>query len=240
IDYGPYGWIDDYAPDWTPNTTDAQGRRYRYGWQPKVAHWNLARLAQALSSLFADAAPLQDGLDRYATAYARRERGDTARKLGLAECRDEDEALVRDLYVLMQDVEVDMTLWFRGLADVDAAAPSLAPLEEAFYDPGKRAAAEPLLDAWLGRYAARLRDDPLSPDARRGRMLAANPRFVLRNYLAQQAIDRAEQGDAAGVRELLDVMRRPYDEQPGREAFARRRTDWARDRAGCSMLSCSS
>ena len=240
IDYGPYGWIDGYDPGWTPNTTDAQGRRYRYGWQPKVAHWNLARLAQALSPLFPDAAPLQDGLDRYATAYALHERGGNARKLGLAECRDEDEALVRDLYLLMQDVEVDMTLWFRGLVDVDADAPSLAPLEDAFYDPAKRAAAEPVLDAWLGRYAARLRDDPLSPGARRERMLAANPRFVLRNYLAQQAIDRAEQGDASGVRELLDVMRRPYDEQPGREAFARRRPEWARDRAGCSTLSCSS
>src|SRR5690606_7104367 len=70
IDYGPYGWIDDYDPDWTPNTTDAQGRRYRFGWQPRIAHWNLVRLAQALSPLFQDPAPLQAGLDRYEAAFA--------------------------------------------------------------------------------------------------------------------------------------------------------------------------
>src|SRR5690606_31874380 len=104
----------------------------------------------------------------------------------------------------------------------------------------KREASAPAFDEWLARYAARLRGDPLGAAARRQRMDAANPRYVLRNYLAQQVIDRAEQGDPGGVVEWLDVMRRPYDDQPGREAFARQRPDWARHKAGCSMLSCSS
>jgi uncharacterized protein YdiU (UPF0061 family) len=245
IDYGPYGWIDAYDPDWTPNTTDAGGRRYRFGWQPAIARWNLIRLAQALSPLFADAAPLQAGIDGFGVAYTEAERAIAARKLGLTECGDEDIALLRDLHALMQAAEMDMTLSFRGLIAVAADAadgqpPSPAALEDAFYDPGKRATQHTALRDWLQRYAARIAADPLPAAERRERMRLANPRYVPRNYLAQQAIDRAEAGDPSGVVELLDVLRRPYDDQPGREAYAARRPDWARDRAGCSMLSCSS
>ena len=240
IDYGPYGWIDDYDPDWTPNTTDAQGRRYRFGWQAKVAYWNLTRLAGALSPLFAGPEPLQEGLQRYREAYAAAERGNIARKLGFAECRDDDIALMEDLHALLQAGEVDMTIFFRNLAEVELVEPSLLALEDAFYDADKREAIESSLVDWLRRYAWRTAEDPLDAEARKARMNAANPRHVLRNYLVQQAIDRAEAGDESGVAELLEVMRRPYDDQPGNERFARRRPDWARDRAGCSMLSCSS
>lgn len=240
IDYGPYGWIDAYDPDWTPNTTDAQGRRYRFGWQPRIAYWNLGQLARALSSLFADAAPLQAGLARFADTYAAAERDNAARKLGLAGCADADLALSRDLHGLLQAHEVDMTIWYRGLADLDPAAPSLAPLEEAFYEPSRRTAGEGALREWLLRYAARLRGDPLPAEVRRRRMHAANPRYVPRNWLAQEAIDRAHAGDIGGVHELQAVMRRPYEEQPGRAHFAGKRPDWARAKPGCSMLSCSS
>ncbi|MBN8261579.1 MAG: YdiU family protein [Xanthomonadales bacterium] len=240
IDYGPYGWIDAYDPDWTPNTTDAAGRRYRFGWQPRVAYWNLGQLARALSPLFADPAPLQDGLARFATAFTDADRDATARKLGLAECRDDDVERMRALHGLLQVHEVDMTLWFRALADLDPQAPSLQPLEAAFYDPGKRAAGEAAFMDWLAGHAARLREDPLPASERRARMHAANPKYVLRNWLAQEAIDRAHAGDLGGVETLLEVMRRPYDDQPGREHFAGKRPEWAKDRVGCSMLSCSS
>jgi uncharacterized protein YdiU (UPF0061 family) len=147
----------------------------------------------------------------------------------------------------MSVVETDMTLFYRHLADVpteDPALPTerlLEPLEVAFYEPasvgGEHRAR---LAVWLGRYAARAREDG-TPDAERRRIMnRVNPRFVLRNYVAQLAIERAEQDDASVLVELLEVLRHPFDEQPGKERFAEKRPDWARNRPGCSMLSCSS
>ena len=240
IDYGPYGWIDNYDPDWTPNTTDAQGRRYRFGWQPKIAYWNLTRLVAALSSLFAGPEPLQEGLQVFRETYAAQERDNVARKLGLAECGEQDLQLMEQLQSLMHEGEVDMTLFFRGLSRLSPQ--DLAPdrLGEVFYSEEKRQAIQAGLADWLQRYAARLSQNPLPEALRQARMLAANPCYVPRNYLVQQVIDRAEQGDPAGINELLQVLRHPYDDQPGNESFAQRRPDWARERAGCSMLSCSS
>ena len=240
IDYGPYGWVDDYDPDWTPNTTDAQGRRYRFGTQPQVAYWNLTRLAQALAPLFEDVAPLHEGLARFQAVHARCERDDIAAKLGLAECQDADLALMADWLTLLHDGEMDMTLAFRGLIDLDPQAPRLAVLEEAFYSEARRDAVLPALQQWLQRYVARLQADALDPVQRRERMAAANPLYVLRNWLAQEAIELAGQGDLSGVHTLQEVLRRPYEVQPGREHYAAKRPEWARNKAGCSMLSCSS
>lgn len=258
IDYGPYGWIEDYDPDWTPNTTDAQGRRYRFGWQPAIVRWNLGRLAQALSPLFVDAEALRDGIERFGAAYTAAERDNTARKLGLRECRDDDVAAIRELYALMHDSEADMTLTFSALTELDFSGngdadakldAALDALRDAFYDPAKRDAQRERWSAWLRAYAQRVSEDAGSPDGaidaeadarRRAQMRTANPVYVLRNYLAQEAIDRAERGDDEGVNELLDLLRRPYESQPGRERYAAKRPEWARTRAGCSMLSCSS
>ncbi len=240
IDYGPYGWIDNFDPDWTPNTTDAQGRRYRFGHQAQVAYWNLGKLANALAPLLPTHEILHAGLQRYAETFIACDRANIAGKLGFAECRDDDVALMQSLHELLSRAEVDMTIFFRALADFEAARPTLGVFEHAFYDAGKREASASGFNDWLTRYAERVLDDARLPADRIAAMNAVNPKFVLRNYLAQQAIDRADEGDFSGIEELLEVMRNPYEPQPGRELFAQRRPDWARHRAGCSMLSCSS
>ena len=116
----------------------------------------------------------------------------------------------------------------------------LAALEPAFYRSELLALHRDALGAWLSAWGDRVLADGEPAAQRVARMNAANPCYVLRNYLAQQAIELAERGDPARLHELLAVLRHPYDEQPGQEAYAARRPDWARDKPGCSMLSCSS
>ncbi len=246
IDYGPYGWLDDYDPSWTPNTTDAQGRRYRYGNQPQVALWNLIQLANALVPLIGETKPLEAAIDAYPKRFEEKQAEMIASKLGLAALDPEDEAFVDELFEVLVLVETDMTIFFRRLAELPTEgafdeAEALSHFQGARYveaeldeEKGRRTA------GWLRRYAERVRRDGVDDEARRERMNAVNPKYVLRNYLAQLAIDASEAGDHSKVRELLDVMRRPYDEQPGREEYAKKRPDWARSRPGCSMLSCSS
>ncbi|MEP6881302.1 MAG: protein adenylyltransferase SelO family protein, partial [Dokdonella sp.] len=145
-----------------------------------------------------------------------------------------------ELYEWMAAAEVDMTIFFRTLSDSSLAERVPDSFSEAFYDDSKRQQSRTFLEEWLARYATRLLSDAQSSEQRRQAMRAANPRYVLRNWLAQQAIDKANAGDDSEITLLLDVMRRPYEDQPGRERFAQRRPDWARNKAGCSMLSCSS
>lgn len=248
IDYGPYGWLEDYDPNWTPNTTDANGKRYRFGNQPGIGQWNLAQLGNALYPLVEDADALQVAIDGYVTHFRDGHQEMFRTKLGFAEWDTErDEPLMVGLLDLLQDAETDMTLTYRGLAEVStgegvSADDRFAPLLDAFYVPEEQLTDElrGRWDAWLDDYVARIRSDGTSDDARRDAMNAVNPLYVMRNYLAQIAIDKSTEGDHSGITELLEVMRNPYTQQPGKEAFAEKRPDWARTKVGCSMLSCSS
>jgi len=232
IDYGPYGWLEGYDPAWTPNTTDAEGRRYSYGNQPQIALWNLARLAEALLPIV-EKDELEAGLRLYGDVYQEAMTAALASKLGLSSLdRDGDHELMQGLFKVFGEVETDFTLFFRNLANVETSADDLAGV---FYD--KPA---PGLRAWLDRYLARVKADSLPAATRRERMNAVNPKYVPRNYLAQQAIDAMARGDASVLETLMKVLERPYEEQPESEQFAARRPEWARHKAGCSALSCSS
>ena len=247
IDYGPYGWLEGFDPGWTPNTTDAGGRRYRYGSQPQIAHWNLTRLASALFPLIKEEAALVHGLGVFEETFDRTARQMLADKLGWkAIVSPDDEALLTELLELLQQTETDMTLFFRGLSAVpldDTAddAAMIAPLVEAFYAPqGLSVVERNRLVNWLRQYAEQVKRDGVPEAERRARMHLANPKYVLRNYLAQQAIDALAQGDASVMKRVMEVLKRPYDEQPAHHDLAARRPEWARHKAGCSALSCSS
>jgi uncharacterized protein YdiU (UPF0061 family) len=242
IDYGPYGWLEGYDPQWTPNTTDAHGRRYCYGNQPDIALWNLARFAEALMPLIPEKAALEEALELYARTFQSGWNDALARKLGFQSLEESDGELLGGLFAALQQVETDFTLFFRGLCAVplgDGASDEalLEPIVPAFYRlPGEIERAR-WVD-WIKRYTVRARRE--DANGRVAKMAAANPKYVFRNYLAQQAIDALEQGDASVMERMMAVLRAPYDEQPDAQDLAARRPEWARDRAGCSALSCSS
>jgi uncharacterized protein YdiU (UPF0061 family) len=250
IDYGPYGWLEGYDPQWTPNTTDAAGRRYCYGNQPHIALWNLVRLANALLPLMEDKAPLEQALGTYGETYVSTWRSMLARKIGLAALEgDADDGLLNDLFDILGATETDMTLFFRLLANVPVGARAdrmddaalVEPLRRAYYSDDALAPAHVKRTAeWLRRYVERALRDGASDDDRRHRMNATNPKYVLRNYLAQLAIDGLVQDYPATMERLMRVLERPYDEQPEHDELADRRPEWARNRPGCSALSCSS
>ncbi|CAN5292285.1 YdiU family protein [soil metagenome] len=235
IDYGPYGWLEPFDLTWTPNTTDAQNRRYRFGNQPTIAHWNLAQLAKALLPLCPDPQPLRRVIDQWPAQFSELYRGTMLRKLGLSGRVDtfvEDDGLVTELGELMTTLEVDYTLFFRRLAQpqriTEACYGEVTPVEHA------------MLDRWITRYLARAKREGLAETERAARICEVNPIYVPRNYLVQEVIDATARGDRAQLLALLDVLRDPYTERAGLAHYAGKRPEWARHKVGCSMLSCSS
>ncbi|MFH2122595.1 MAG: protein adenylyltransferase SelO [Pseudomonadota bacterium] len=254
IDYGPYGWLEGYDANWTPNTTDSQGRRYSFGNQPHIGQWNLLQLANAIYPLVNQAEPFEEALVMYNELFFKEWNRMMAAKLGLRGfVASTDAALISELIQILQLVETDMTIFFRQLAslpptdsrsdqrEATSEYSSLHPFDNAWY---QSAAITPeyrqRVSSWLSSYISRLRRDKLPDAERKSRMNRVNPKYVLRNYLVQLAIDKAESGNFSMVHELLDLVRHPYDEQPSREHFFCKRPEWARNRPGCSMLSCSS
>lgn len=244
IDYGPYGWLEGYDTDWTPNTTDRQHKRYRYGNQPNIGLWNLYQLANSVYPLIEDAEPLEAILEDYNNNYASQYLDMMSAKVGFFAKDEKDAQLLEALEAVLQTIETDMTLFFRLLSDVskkDSASLAVTKIKEAFYSP--EALKENILtnwENWFTGYLKRLAIESFSDAERKEKMHLVNPKYVLRNYMAQLAIDKADEGDYSLIDELYTLLKNPYDEQPDNEKWFAKRPEWARNKVGCSMLSCSS
>jgi uncharacterized protein YdiU (UPF0061 family) len=220
IDYGPFGFMEAFNPDHICNHTDQQGR-YSYANQVPVGHWNCYALGNALLPLIGDADTTQEALDVYQPEFARAIDQLLHAKVGLASAREDDRGLLDDMFKLMADNHVDFTLFFRRLGELRLDAPEHdAPLRDLFID-------REGFDAWAVQYRARLRQENSVDAVRRDAMHKTNPKYVLRNYLAQVAIEQAQNGDYTGVHKLLAVLERPFDEQPENESYAALPPDWA-------------
>ena len=248
IDYGPYGWLEPFEPGWTPNTTDFGQYRYAFGRQPTIAQWNLMMLARALSPLVTEPKDLNRGLERYRATFTQTYDEQISRKLGLSSLPDvDDKPLIELLNQSLFESQMDMTVFFRHLAHVAAEVAFHGRNEHLFQKLIKNATyASPdsgqheNLLSWLNQYATRLGKESRDAYSIRDEMLRANPKYVLRNYLAQEAIDGADMGDLSALETLFKVLRTPFDEHPEHEILAAKRPDWASDKPGCATLSCSS
>ena len=228
LDYGPFGFIDDYDPGFICNHSDHNGR-YAFNQQPYIGLWNLSCLAQALLPL-AQKEELKAALDRYTPLCEGRYMELMRAKFGLLETKEEDVPLIQDLLALMHLHHVDYTSFFRTLGLFQAGTESLnEPLRDVFLD---RAS----FDQWARRYKDRLREEGSQDEDRLVRMNRVNPKYVLRNYLAQTAIEKAEKKDYSEIDRLLTLLHNPYSDQPGMEAYAASPPNWGKHLS----VSCSS
>jgi uncharacterized protein YdiU (UPF0061 family) len=229
IDYGPFGFMEAFDARHICNHSDQQGR-YAYHMQPKIGQWNCFALGQALLPLIGEVDNTHAALEVYQDAYAGKLDDLLHAKLGLREKQEDDGAMIDAMFSLLQNNHADFTLFFRRLGELqldNLAADE--PLRDLFID-------RPAFDAWLAQYRARLRQENSVDAERRQAMHATNPKYVLRNYLAQIAIEKAQNKDFSETEKLLSVLGKPFDEQPEHEKYAELPPDWANN----IEVSCSS
>lgn len=244
IDYGPYGWLEDYNPNWTPNTTDNEHKRYRFGNQPQIAQWNLLQLANALYPLIEEVKPLEKILNNFPVKYEEDYIQMMHNKVGLEELNEITKNIIYLLTENLQLTETDMTIFFRKLSQVskeDSVENAFQKIAASFYV--SEEIKETIYDTWLfwfTLYINQLKKENQSDLERKKRMNLVNPKYVLRNYMAQLAIDAAEKEDYSLINELYEMLLNPYDEQEQYQKWFTKRPDWAKNKIGCSALSCSS
>jgi uncharacterized protein YdiU (UPF0061 family) len=241
IDYGPFSFLDDYDPAFTPNTTDLPGRRYAFGQQPAIGYWNLGCLASAIAPLLPDTVDLVAALEEYEGIYLNRFYGMMGNKLGLDQVREADIDLITRFEKTLVTIRPDMTIFYQQLTDlpleVDQAQAVADHFNDSFYKDLTPADSDMLFNL-MQAYAARIKANTISREESVRRMRKASPRFILRNYLLHQAIEELEKGEDALFRKLQEAIRNPYSNDF--DEFLAKRPGWASQKAGCSMLSCSS
>jgi uncharacterized protein YdiU (UPF0061 family) len=228
LDYGPFGFIDDYDPGFICNHSDYNGR-YAFNQQPFIGLWNLSCLAQALLPIVPKE-ELKASLDRYTPIHQTQYLELMRFKLGFEGTRADDESLVNDLLVLMAESRADYTNFFRTLGDFGSApGEQNEGLRDFFVN-------RDAFGSWVARYQARLCEQTGTDVERRERMNKVNPKYVLRNYLAQTAIEKAQQKDYSEIDRLLTLLQNPYSDQPGMDSYAAPPPNWGKHLA----VSCSS
>ena len=241
IDYGPYSFVDNFDPEFTPNTTDLPGRRYAFGNQPSIGYWNLGCLANAILPLLPDKEELVAALETYKDLYWQKYFLMMGRKLGLDEVRQEDVKLFTQLEETLTSIQPDMTIFYQLLIDLPLYMASKEEVakhfEQSLYSDLTAEQSEALY-AFIKVYLARINTNKITRQASQEHMRAANPRFILRNYLLHQAIEELERGENQLFTKLQEALKEPYTDKY--DEFFEIRPGWANEKAGCSMLSCSS
>lgn len=241
IDYGPYSFVDDYDPKFTPNTTDLPGRRYAFGRQAAIAKWNLGCLASALAPLFPDTKALVAAYEAYDDIFWEKFYAMMGNKLGLDAFKAEDLELITNFEKTLTALKPDMAIFYQLLIDLPLAIENeqevVGHFEDSFYralQPTESSSLYSLMQA----YTERIKANTCSREESEQRMRENNPRFILRNYLLHQAIEGLESGDDQLFLKLQEAIKAPYSRDF--DEFFSKRPDWASQKAGCSMLSCSS
>ena len=236
IDYGPFSMMDGYDLEFTPNTTDLPGKRYAFGKQGQISHWNLATLANAIFPLINDADALEKILDNYGKKFWTDHDKMLANKFGLDEVLPEDERFFIDWQQLMQDLNLDYTLFFQSLEKVVLDI-KIDDFSNSFY---RKLSESELsrLSNFIKKYQKRKHRNKISETESLELMSKTNPKFILRNYLLFEAIQEAENGNYDLFFKLKEALHNPYENRF--PEFNQKRPSKYDNQTGCSQLSCSS
>jgi uncharacterized protein YdiU (UPF0061 family) len=226
IDYGPFGFIEDYNPEYTPNHSDHFGR-YSYQNQPAIAHWNLNKLAVAMSSIL-DGDIAQKSLDEFRNMYSAEYVGIMSKKLGLKEQMPEDVGLIKRLLEILTVEVADYTVFYRSLGSLNSVDDT--QIVSMFDNKDS-------ISNWLSSYKLRLTAEGSDDKIRKKEMDSVNPKFILRNYLAENAIRKAvDEGDYSEIERLHRILRKPFEEQKEFQDYAEASPEWGKN----LEISCSS